>query len=135
MHVPWTALAYEPVQITLNALEFVVGPGPMPPPPTAAAAATAAAADARTRNAAGSSDALAASASASEEGTLQGLLARIRNSIAFSVNNLIVKYQDDAAVASLLCSSISWRSADASWAPAFAVRRESLFRGCRGTYD
>ena len=53
---------------------------------------------------------------------MQSLLGRIRNSISFSVNNLIIKYQDDAAIATLLCSAITWRSADASWAPAFAVR-------------
>ncbi|XP_050683023.1 uncharacterized protein LOC126978332 [Leptidea sinapis] len=103
IQVPWTKIMSEPIVVTINTIECILG---LHPPPTA-----------------DESPPLEAHRSQVVEappGYMQALVRRIVSNISIRIHSLIVKYVHDDIVLSLNVKRLSVDSVGADWQPTFA---------------
>ena len=62
-------------------------------------------------------------------GYIQSLVKKITNNLSVVCNNLILKYVEDDIVLSINVRTVSSRSADHNWAPAFTGERDGWLMG------
>ena len=115
IHVPWTALGYEPVVVNINTIECVLEwneshgkSTPANPPPTPNASVDIKAAQQE-----------AAAAAGAPPGYVQGLINKITNNFTINVTNLVLKYVEDDMVLSVSVPEVGFSPADSDWKKAF----------------
>ena len=119
IHVPWTRITYEPVEITINTIEFVVklrdpDDDKIPKQNDEAEKAKVKMFRREMQKAKAARE-----AEHLPPGYVQGVMNKVINNISVRVNNLILKYVEDDIVFSLNVKSVSLFSANENWEKAF----------------
>lgn len=103
IQIPWVKLAYEPIVVQINTIEFVVrlkdpNQEPEPKPPQ---------------------EETKSQLVDPPPGYLSSLVSKIVNNVNVKCNNIILKYIEDDIVLSMNIQHFSFSSADVNWNPAF----------------
>lgn len=102
IHIPWVKLAYEPIVISINTIEFVVQLRDSNDLPTKSAVKD-----------------IPVPLQEPPPGYLASLVTKIANNISIKCNNIILKYVEEEIVLSCNIQELSLSSADFNWLPAF----------------
>ncbi|KAJ6640172.1 Vacuolar protein sorting-associated protein 13B [Pseudolycoriella hygida] len=100
--VPWTKIASEPIQITINTIEFVLKLKSDSSAPTPKRKKS-------TKN----------DVDQALPGYMASLVNKIANNISLKLHNIILKYVEEDIVVSMNIQLLSFDSADDNWKPAF----------------
>jgi len=119
IHIPWTKLGSEPVEITINTLECIVQLRyPDSPSDQASKVSDTSSTISETQN-----EELEKVLEGKEEtppsGYVQSLVNRVINNVSICVNNVILKYLEDDIVLSLNIKSAETFSVNSNWEKAF----------------
>lgn len=119
IHIPWTKLGSEPVEITINTLECIVQLRyPDHSPGDTSNTVSESQTTGETQNE-GLENALGGKEEAPPSGYVQSLVNRVINNVSIHVHNVIVKYLEDDIVLSLNIKSAETFSVNSNWEKAF----------------
>ncbi|XP_065177924.1 uncharacterized protein LOC135808631 [Sycon ciliatum] len=119
IHVPWTALSYEAVVVSIDTIECVLEWNENK---HSANSQSASFGDADTAAASAGDKAAqqeAASAAGAPPGYVQGLINKITNNFTLNVTNLVLKYVEDDMVLSVSVPEVDFSPANANWEKEF----------------
>lgn len=117
IHIPWTSLGSEPVEVTISTIECVVQ---LRDPAFSAEdgdASSSVELDSSTQSA--QTEGLRTKGEPPPSGYVQSLLNRVTNNVSICVNNVILKYVEDDIVLSLNLKSVELFSVNNKWEKAF----------------